>query len=86
MIRWKAELIEETEMQVDAIEDYFSAAFGRNFTESGRSEMKRSIRRFGFSEVYDAVSIAVNQYVDADTAFDKIGGICYNRKKNRGEM
>ena len=85
LIRWKSELIEETEMQVNSIEDYFRSATGKGFSEYGRNEMKRNIRRFGFSEVYDAVGIAVNYYTNAETAFNKVGGICFNRKKSREE-
>ena len=82
MIAWKQEIMNVENTQVDAIESRVSELSGRVFTEHGRRKIKDLIRRFGFSEVYDSAVISYEKY-DPLKAFDKIGGICYNRKKWR---
>lgn len=83
MVEWKRGLMEIEETQVDAIEAYVTETAGCTFTDRGRSNIKRLIKRFGFSEVYEATEISYSRYKDLDVAFDKIGGICYNRRKQR---
>ena len=80
MIMWKKSLMEVENKQVTAIEDYIAVAVDAEITETGRKKLHSLIQRFGFSEVYDATIIAFNKYSDTAVAFDKIGGICYNRK------
>lgn len=86
MIQWKRDLMKIEESQVNFIEDYVSDKIGCSFTDSGRSKIKALIRRFGFSEVYDSTVISFDTYEDLEYAFDKIGGICYNRKKQEEGM
>lgn len=89
MIQWKRDLMKIEESQVNFIEDYVGDKIGKigcSFTDSGRSKIKALIRRFGFSEVYDSTVISFDKYEDLEYAFDKIGDICYNRKKQEEGM
>ena len=81
MIRWKQELMQVEEDQVDAIEDVSISVTGFRFSDHGRMGIKKYIRRFGFPEVYDAAMIAFGKYDNWEVAFSKIGGICYNKAK-----
>jgi len=83
LIAWKQELMNLENSQVDAIESRIVDLTGHGLSNDGRILMKQYIRRFGFSEAYEATVIAFETYVDFNYAFQKIGGICYNRKKQR---
>lgn len=83
MIAWKQELLTIENTQIDAIEACMTELANRSLTETGRMKIRTLIKRFGFSEVYEATEISYGKYRDPRDAFDKIGGICYNRKKNR---
>ena len=63
----------------------------RSFSEKGRINCKQWIIEFGFEEVMEAADISLKQYLkfdtdgkpiqnSANTVFDKISGICANRK------
>ena len=48
------------------------------------------LKQFQLVEILDALDIAFAQYYKGDTAsaeriLDKVGGICYNRRKQREE-
>lgn len=81
MVAWKQGLAQIMQSQVEAIEQLFYHAYGREFTETGWKQMRNLIRKYGFDEVYTSTEIAIDKY-PADVAFDKIGGICYNRAHN----
>ena len=83
MIEWKRSLMELEEGQADAIDARIGSLTGFYLNDNGRRAIKTLIRRFGFTEVYEAAEIAFNHYPDWDNAFNKIGGICYNRQKQR---
>ena len=88
LVMWKEELAHETELEVDAINRMLAAETGSKLTDEGLTEARRLIKRFGFNEVSLALDIALNHYYhalgyDAWYAWDKVGGICYNRKKAR---
>ena len=86
MLEWKAELRKFQEEQVDIINDCFKSATGHNLSEIGRKKCLERIKQYGLEEVYDATEIALHTYYDntrdgAILAWNKVGGICYNRKK-----
>lgn len=83
LVQWKQELLTLSEGQVDAIESLAESLTGFGFSDVGRKNMRNYIRRFGFSEVYDAAEIAFCKYGDFEDAFRKIGGICFNRAKQK---
>lgn len=95
MIEWRKELLSISEAQVDAISEFITKlTFGKhNLTSTGRQKVKKMIKEFGFDEVYTATEITFDKYylayeddedevASASYAFDKIGGVCYYRKKN----
>ena len=86
MLKWREALNEEEEIEVDSVESLFAANTKWTFSEIGRKNIKKLIRRFGFQEVYDAAEISIFKYYDGserswNNTFNKIGGICYNRMK-----
>ena len=85
MIEWKKSLMELENSQIQAIESCIRDDFPRfsEFTSYQRNRIKTLIRQFGFSEVYDSTRISASQYYSLSEVINKIGGICYNRKKKR---
>lgn len=90
VIRWKAELQTVQAEEVEAICDYICMVTGIELNEYGKEIIFDYIKRFSFQEVYDAAEISVSKYYNEDdsTSFKnmvmKIGGICYNRRKDNG--
>lgn len=84
LVRWKTELLQLDETRIDAIEDYVTSVTGLVFTEHGRNEIRKYLKRFPFEDVYEAAGIAYTKY-NSHTAMQKIGGICYNWSKQRSQ-
>lgn len=90
MVKWREALENELEIEVDAVDCYIQNNSKWGLSEDGRLNAKKLIKRFGFSEVYAACEIAFDRYYKGseqslDNAWNKVGGICYNRKKAREE-
>ena len=88
MLKWREALNQEEELEVDSVESLFDTNTKWAFSEIGRKNIKKLIRRFGFQEVYNAAEIAIFKYYNGserswNNAFNKIGGICYNKMKAR---
>lgn len=90
MIQWKQELKEAFDKQVDALSEHWSELTNDEYylKESGISSLKTLLRRFSFQEVYDAMDIAIDKYFfngrrDIEFAWQKVGGICYNRRNKK---
>lgn len=88
MIAWRKELSKVEDVEVDAVNDIFCMYTDWELSETGRWNVRKLIRRFGAEEVLQAAEIAIGRYYDGSSdswneAFDKMGGICYNRKKAR---
>ena len=86
MVQWRQALEKETEIEVDAIDVYFCDNTKWGLNEEDRRTIRKLIKRFGFSEVYTACEIAIEQYYHGteyswENALEKLGGICYNRRK-----
>lgn len=86
MIEWKRELLQLEETQINAIDDYIHSLIKGRMGEYAREGMRRYIKRFGFAEVFEATEIAFARYDEPEYALEKIGGICYNRAKQREEL
>lgn len=90
MIQWKTELRGLETKQVDEINDLIvDLTRGWELTDSGRMDILKYLKRFTFTEVYEATEIAFTKYYDGTSisfndALHKIGGICYNGRKNNG--
>lgn len=93
MVQWRQELTQIEEVEIDSIDDYIASITGYHLSNQGRNVVRSVIKRFGFSEAYEAAGISFLKYYNpewpSDWAFNnalrKIGGICYNRKKQRGQ-
>ena len=90
MAEWKKGLLEISETEIDYIQDIIMMYRGNGLTDTGRKSVKALIRKFGVEEVATATEIAFDTYYNPDAkgrargslefTFEKIGGICYNRK------
>ena len=78
MLKWRRELESLSEKQVDEVERILMKGYGMTLTQYGRADIKKLIDRFGFQEVVTSTEIAYGRY-EPEYAFQKIGGICYNR-------
>lgn len=87
MLKWREELIRAEDFQARAVDEAIHRGTNYELTEYGRRKVRLLIRQFGFAEVLEAAEIANMQYVIRGTkrevayALEKIGGICYNRRK-----
>ena len=86
VMKWRDELEMELLEECVYIQDLFLKGEDRHFTNHGIETCKRLIKQFGFIEVCEACEIALDhyhsgRYSDIDFAWNKVGGICYNRKK-----
>jgi hypothetical protein len=97
MARWRRELQALEEDQEEAAADLWSEVLRGHFflNETGRQTLRRLARAFSWGEVMDAIPIAVDHYVrwhedhpshqTVDLAWSKVGGICYNRRRERDD-
>ena len=90
MMKWREELANQVEEEIDSIDSLFCNQTQWGMSELGRVNTRKLIKRFGYNDVYEACQIAIDQYYDGterswQKAFSKMGGICYNRKKAREE-
>ena len=92
LMEWRTELSNMLQEQVDYISDYWENMNGKyHLTDSGRGKVVILLKQFTLQEILDAIDIAVVKYYRGDSrsaefTFHKIGGICYNRRKNREEI
>lgn len=82
MLEWKNELSSMMDSQIDAIEQLFLRFYGEEygFGTQKRRRTTKLIMVFGFEAVYDAAHTACLQYDYPEDAYEKLGGICYNKK------
>lgn len=88
MLEWRRGLDDMIEDQIEAIDRMFDSDTDYVMGNRSRKEMSSMIRKFGFNEVYEACQIAISRYYTGTerswrNMFSKIGGICYNRRKER---
>lgn len=88
MIRWKRELMEVVDKQVQFIADRIESSTDWTVSDNAKRKIRELINRFSFAEVCDAVEISFSQYYTGsktswNEAFQKVGGICYNKRRAR---
>lgn len=88
LLAWRNELKNEKNRQVEFIADYIVELTGNYLTDNEKRKVRSLINRFSFAEVCDAVDISFSMYYNESDvswyeAFHKIGGICYNKRKQR---
>lgn len=91
MIQWRTELRSMELEQVEAINDLICTITGWELADAGKRTILDCLKRFGFNEVYEATEISFSRYYNGDDnmyafnkALNKIGGVCYNRRKQNG--
>lgn len=88
MLQWKCDLLNFESEMVNAIDLLICSMTNWAMSDFAKQKIRRLISQFSFDEVYDATSISFEKYYNGTekswgTAFNKIGGICYNRKVGR---
>jgi hypothetical protein len=94
MLEWQKGLSEITSEEVDKISEFWDGLTpGWSLNENGKENVRKLIKKFGIPEVLESMKIAANYYIkisggeaienSASIAFDKIGGICANRKTDK---
>ena len=90
MLQWRDSIEDELDIEAESIDKLFRKYTKWGLSSRGKTTIKKHIKSFGFNETYKSCEIAISKYYD-DTeyswnkAFNKIGGICYNRKIAREE-
>lgn len=90
MVEWRESLFYMNEDLVESIDDYLGNVSKWRMSDTGKMRIRKLIKQFGFQEVYTSTEIAFEKYFNGAEsswrfAFDKIGGVCYNRRKQRQE-
>ena len=88
MLEWRKELNNLTDYEIKIVENEI-----RNYTDTftlsqtGRNRIKVLIQEFSLNPVLESIGIAFTKYYNEtdkehtwNFAFDKIGGICYNKR------
>lgn len=88
LIKWKKELENIDNNMVDEIEKILSVT-DNSFSDYGRKNCIKLIKKYGFSEVYESAKISLEQYyIEGEEksiikTFNYIGRICAMREKQR---
>jgi hypothetical protein len=93
MSKYRSDLLKFKEFQINDLCACWSQLTDNEYmlNENGRIRLNKLISEFDVEEIYDAMEIAINRYYKGDedsleNAFSKIGGICYNRRKQNGNI
>ena len=89
LIKWKEELSNFEEEQVNKIEELLKFATENSFSDVGKNNCKKWIKKFGFEEVYESTKISIDTYYNGKETvvkvFNMIPRICYVRKKDKSD-
>ena len=92
LLQWRDELVQFELAQAEKLNEYIGKLTGYTGKEKAIIKLQELTRQFSFQEVIEAIDISFSRYFDVsddkeyekDTwsyAFSKIGGVCYNRRK-----
>ena len=85
MLKWRDSLSNMENEQVTEVENRFCDKTGVDFTEHGRDEVRRLIKKYGLIEVLDCMDLSIAQYYkNKDTiekTFSYIPKIAANRER-----
>ena len=93
MLQWRTELDDIDNYQINIAESEIQK-YAANYTlsETGRHKIKQLIKQFSLNSVLEAIEIAYTCYYQKDNseetwslAFEKIGGICFNKRKEEND-
>ncbi len=95
MLKWKEGMKDLEQQSIDYAINYWSEKtekFNSKITDIGVQKIGIYIRKFGLNEVLKAIDVAADTYIyrfgsladakNIEEAFNKIPGICHNRKHN----
>ena len=98
LAEWHRSLLDiESDSLAIAIEFWAKIVRGFCVSNAGEQSLRAWISRFGLNDVLESIKIAASQYLifndgettataaSAEVAFNKLAGICYNRKQFREE-
>lgn len=92
LFQWYQELSNLKEEVIDRLVDHWQQkAPGWNVSQHGRTQLQKLTQKYGVDEILEAMDIAARTYLrfdehgevtseSWDEAFDKLPGICYNRR------
>ena len=89
MIEWKKELSNFEDEQVNKIEELLLSKTQNVFSEIGKRNCKKLIKKYGFEEVYESTISSIEQYYEPQNensvtkTFNYIERICVNRQKQK---
>ena len=89
MVDWKNELLDLTDDQTDCIAKLINKLTGYDVYDEGKRTIRKWLLNFSFNDVYDSTIIAFDRYYQEgkdrsfNIAFYKIGGICFNKQKQK---
>lgn len=93
MAEFRKDLVAFYKEQAEWISDYIRECSDGKYTlnENGLRIADKLRRQFTLDEIYTAIDIAFMQYYDGtpqsiEKIVNKIGGICYNRRKDNGTL
>lgn len=87
MLQWRTDLKSLGDQQASFAVESIKDLTGQILSDYGKNQIAINIKKYGLEEVLKAIEIAFTQYYKTgrpntfSAAFDKIGGICFNRKK-----
>ena len=95
IIRWREELSDLEDVSLDAaIKAFERHTYPNTLNQVAKDKLRNLLRQYGLSEVLESIEISTNYYLVRDSqgniidrsfnnAFEKIAGICKNRKITR---
>lgn len=91
ILQWRDGLKQLENESLDAVVKIFADKTGRTLTDEGKEKIRKWIREFSLIEVLDATEIAIDHYYDKtksslEFAFNKISGICHNKRIQKNDM
>lgn len=86
LIEWRNGLADFETSQAEKLSEYIETVSGYGCSEHGIRSLKKLLRQFSFHEIVNGIDISFSRYYEDDEgswalAFNKIGGVCYNRRK-----
>lgn len=84
IFEWQNSLYDLDLQQVELVSRFLEERAGCTLNETGKNNFKKLIKEFGFSNVLEALRIALMEYgtdthENVERAINKVGGICFNR-------
>lgn len=89
LMEWKTELVRYNKQQAEVISEYLGELTGAVLNDRGIQDAKKLLKQFSVDEILNGIDIAFAYYWDGDPennklwnkAWNKVGGVCYNRRK-----